>query len=109
QDTFLPIKKNIAVARRRIHEVFCSIFANEDEGKSPQYRTDHLDFLKEMRGKRRVFQFESIVDDARALIIYQGNNLEEVTAWAKADPYVKLGARGCEIHEWHMQTDYTIT
>lgn len=88
---------------------FAVFLPMKDEEKSQQYRSDHLDYLKEMREKGRIFQFGRLVDGAGGLIIYQGYNLEEVTAWAEADPYVKLDARGCEIHEWDMQTDYTIT
>lgn len=81
----------------------------KDEEKSATYRQDHLDFLEEMRKENRIFIFGRLADGAGGLIIYQGESLEEVDAWAKQDPYIALGARGYEIHEWMMQTDYTFT
>ncbi|HLQ98605.1 MAG TPA: hypothetical protein VK135_07950 [Candidatus Dormibacteraeota bacterium] len=39
--------------------------------------------------------------------MYQGESLEQVDEWASQDPYVTKGARGYEIHEWDMKTDYT--
>ena len=81
----------------------------KDATKSKEHRQAHLDYIQEMREQGRIFQFGTLVDGAGGLIIYKGDNLEEVTAWAEADPYVKIGARGCEVHEWAMKTDYTFT
>ena len=81
----------------------------KDEGKSQKYRSDHLNFLAKMRNQKRILLYGRLVDGAGGLIIYQGNNLEEVTDWAKQDPYIKQGARDLEVHEWDMQTDYTIS
>lgn len=88
---------------------FAVFLPMKDEEKSKQFRSEHLDYVQEMRDKERIFSFGKLVDGSGGLIIYQGQSLSEVTAWAKADPYVKFGARGCEIHEWDMKTDYSIT
>lgn len=79
----------------------------KDEEKSTKHRQAHLDFLEEMRAENRVFIFGRLSDNAGGLIIYQGQSLEEVDAYAKQDPYVTTGARGYEIHEWIMQSDYS--
>lgn len=79
----------------------------KDEEKSQTYRQKHLDFLAEMRKENRIFLFGRLTDGTGGLIIYQGDTLEQVDEWAKQDPYVTLGARGYEIREWAMQTDYT--
>ena len=88
---------------------FAVFLPMKDEAKSKQYRPQHLDFLEKMRNMKRILLFGRMTDGAGGLIIYQGKSLEEVKNWAKNDPYVELGARGFEIHEWEMQTDYTIT
>lgn len=79
----------------------------KDEEKSKKHRQAHLDFLQEMRDQERMFLFGRLTDGTGGLLIYQGETLEEVNKWAKEDPYVTTGARGYEIHEWAMQTDYT--
>lgn len=88
---------------------FAVILPMKDADKSEKYRQDHLDFLEAQREAKRVFMYGRLVDGAGGLIIYQGNSLEDVEAFAKEDPYVRLGAREFRIHEWAMQTDYTIT
>ena len=86
---------------------FAVFLPMKDEEKSATHRQAHLDFLEDMRAQERVFIFGRLADGAGGLIIYQGNSLEEVDAFAKEDPYVTLGARGYEIHEWIMSSDYT--
>lgn len=81
----------------------------KDEEKSQTHRQAHLDFLQEMRDQGRIFLFGRLTDNTGGLIIYQGNSVEQVDEWAKQDPYITTGARGYEIHEWAMQTDYTFT
>lgn len=88
---------------------YAAFLTMKDEEKSTKYRQEHLDFLEDMREQKRVLLFGRLADGAGGLIIYQGESLEEVEAWVKEDPYVKLGARGYHVHEWVMQTDYTIT
>lgn len=88
---------------------FAVLLPMKDAEKSETYRQEHLDFLKKMREQKRILLFGRLVDGAGGLIIYQGNSLAEVSELAKKDPYVTLGARDFEIHEWDMQTDYTIS
>ncbi|MEI3613022.1 YciI family protein [Pseudogracilibacillus sp. SO30301A] len=87
---------------------YAAFLTMKDKEKSRKYRPEHLDYLKELRDQKRILLYGRLVDGAGGLIIYQGDSLEEVTEWVKEDPYVKLGARGYEVHEWEMQTDYTI-
>lgn len=86
---------------------FAVFLPMKDEAKSQVHRQAHLDFVQEMRDNNRIFIFGRLADGAGGLIIYQGDSLEEVDEWAKQDPYVTQGARGYEIHEWIMQSDYT--
>lgn len=85
---------------------FAVILPMKDAEKSKSHRQEHLDYLKEMRDLNRIFIYGRLVDGAGGLIIYQGESLEEVTDWAENDPYVQLGARDLEIHEWDLQSDY---
>lgn len=77
--------------------------------KSEKYRQEHIDYVEEMREKKRIFQFGRFMGGAGGLVIYQGKNIDEVTDWVKQDPYVIKGARGFEVHEWEMKTDYQIS
>lgn len=86
---------------------FAVFLPMKDEEKSQIHRQAHLDFLQKMRDENRIFLFGRLTDGAGGLIIYQGNSLAEVDELAKQDPYVTLGAREYEIHEWAMQTDYS--
>lgn len=88
---------------------FAVLLPMKDEKKSKEFRQEHLDFLEKMRAENRVFLFGRLVDGAGGLIIYQGDNRKEIETLAQQDPYVTTGARGFEIHEWDVQTDYTFT
>lgn len=88
---------------------FATFLPMKDPEKSKTYRQEHLDYLAKMREKKRILLYGRFVDGAGGLVIYQGESLEKVAEWVKEDPYVKLGARGYEIHEWDMQTDYKIS
>lgn len=88
---------------------FAALLPMKDPQKSEQYRQEHIDYLEEMRENKRVFQYGRFVGGTGGLVIYQGESLDEVTEWVKQDPYVTEGARGFEVHEWDMKTDYTIS
>ncbi|HLR64735.1 MAG TPA: YciI family protein [Pseudogracilibacillus sp.] len=88
---------------------FAIFLPMKDEEKSKHYRQEHLDFLAKERQEGRIFLYGRLTDGAGGLIIYQGHSLVEITSYAKQDPYVTTGARGFEVHEWDMQTDYTFS
>lgn len=88
---------------------YAAFLTMKDPEKSEKYRKEHLDYLEEMRKQKRVLMYGRFVDGAGGLVIYQGENLDEVTEWVKDDPYIKYEARGYEIHEWDMKTDYQIS
>lgn len=88
---------------------FAVFLPMKDVEKSAEHRQAHLDFLKEQRAAGHIFMYGRLTDDAGGLIIYQGEDLQTVDTIAKEDPYVKIGAREYVIHEWLMQTDYTVT
>lgn len=73
-----------------------------DEGKSAQFREEHLAFLEEMRAQGAIFANGRFLDGAGGLVIYRGHSYEEVEAMVKQDPYIKLGAREYAIHEWDI-------
>ena len=88
---------------------YAAFLTMKDPEKSEKYRQEHLDYVEEMRKQKRILQFGRFADGAGGLIIYQGENEDEVIEWVKGDPYIEKGARGYEIHEWEMKTDYTIS
>src|SRR5699024_3484264 len=78
-----------------------------DPEKSKKHRQEHLDFVEKMRNQGHIFLFGRLIDGAGGLIIYQGNSQKDIEDLVKNDPYVLTGARGCEVHEWAMSSDYT--
>ncbi|MDY0393333.1 YciI family protein [Virgibacillus halophilus] len=82
---------------------FAVFLPMKDEEKSAQYRPDHLAFLKEQGEKGHVFVKGRFVDGWGGMVIYQGNDIADITSIVLEDPYVVSGARDFEIHEWEMQ------
>ncbi len=88
---------------------FAALSLMKDEEKSKQYREQHLEFIKEKREEGSVLMFGRFTDGAGGLVIYKGESKEAVEALVSQDPYFMHGARHLELHEWDMQTDYTIS
>lgn len=72
--------------------------------KSEDHRQEHLDFLTQQESEGRVFAKGPFLDGSGGLVIYKGESVEEIQRIVIQDPYVKIGARGYEIHEWAMKT-----
>lgn len=87
---------------------FAALAPMKDAQKSKEYRQQHLDFLKEQREAGHVFMYGRFADGTGGLVIYRGESFETVEEIVRQDPYVTSGARHYEVHEWDMQTDYTI-
>ena len=73
-----------------------------DPDKSVKYRAEHLQFLDDNRAAGRLLANGRFADGAGGLVVYRGSSYEEVENLVKQDPYIKLGARGYEIHEWDI-------
>lgn len=78
----------------------------KDEEKSRKYRPQHLDFLETMRQEKKVLMNGRFTDGAGGLIIYRANSLDEAIDMAEQDPYIHVGAREYEIHEWDLVSEY---
>lgn len=74
----------------------------KNQALSDQYRPEHLQFLADRRSEGKLFANGRFTDGAGGLVIYKGRSLEEVEGWVRQDPYVALGARSYEIHEWDI-------
>ncbi|SEQ13826.1 YciI family protein [Piscibacillus halophilus] len=85
---------------------FACFLSMKDEEKSQKYRPQHLDFLKKMRHEKKVLMNGRFTDGAGGLIIYRANHLDEAIQYAKEDPYIQVGAREFEIHEWELVSEY---
>ncbi|SOC38402.1 YciI family protein [Salinicoccus kekensis] len=79
-----------------------------DEEKSSIHREEHLKFLDGLREKDVVVMNGRFTDGAGGLVIYKGQDGEEVEKLVKQDPYIINGARDYELHEWEMVTEYEI-
>lgn len=83
---------------------FAALSLMLDEGKSQQYRQEHLDYLQELEQQGKVFAKGRFEDGTGGMVIYIAENYDEVETYVKNDPYVKEEARGYRIHEWAMTT-----
>lgn len=83
--------------------VFLSI---KDEELSRVHRPAHLEFLARGREEGYVLMNGRFTDGSGGLIIYRAESEEKAVALVKQDPYISLGARNFEIHEWDMETNY---
>lgn len=79
----------------------------KDEEKSKEYRPKHLEFLEKMRKEKKVLMNGRFTDGTGGMIIYIANDMDEAISYLKQDPFVQVGARDWEIHEWEMVTDVT--
>lgn len=85
---------------------FACFLSMKDEEKSQKYRPQHLDFLETMRQEKKVLMNGRFTDGAGGLVIYRAKSLDEAKELAEQDPYIQLGAREYDIHEWELVTDY---
>ncbi|WP_243298426.1 YciI family protein [Bacillus litorisediminis] len=66
------------------------------------YRPDHLEYLENLKEQGKVYLKGPFTDGAGGLVIYKADSLEEAKQLAENDPYVKLGVRRLELHEWSI-------
>ncbi|MBD0380013.1 YciI family protein [Paenibacillus sedimenti] len=81
---------------------FAVLLPMKDEELSKEHRPAHLTYLEERRSDGKIFANGRFVDGWGGLVIYKAETMEEAKQLAEADPFVKLGARHCEIHEWDI-------
>ncbi|MFC5449599.1 YciI family protein [Paenibacillus aestuarii] len=81
---------------------FAVLLPMKDEELSKEHRPAHLAYLEARRSEGKIFANGRFVDGWGGLVIYKAESFEEVQAIVEEDPYVKLGARHCEIHEWDL-------
>ncbi|MFH5184367.1 YciI family protein [Paenibacillus sp. TAB 01] len=84
---------------------FAVFLPMKDQQKSQEYRQQHLDYLAQRNSEGKIFARGRFVDGAGGLVVYIAESEQEVQQWVGQDPYVALGARGFEIHEWDLVTD----
>lgn len=84
---------------------FAVFLPMKDEGKSKEFRPQHLAFLKQMRDEKKILMNGPFTDGSGGLVIYAADSLVQATSYLKQDPYIINGARNWEIHEWAMETD----
>lgn len=81
---------------------FAVFLPMKDSELSMKHREEHLQFLADRRAEGKLHANGRFVDGAGGLVIYKARSIEEAEAWVKQDPYVVLGARSYEIHEWDI-------
>lgn len=79
-----------------------------DEEKSRTHREEHLKFLDGLREKDVIIMNGRFTDGAGGLVIFKGEDQEEIEKLVRQDPYIINGARNYELHEWEMVTNYEI-
>ena len=85
---------------------FAVFLSMKDEELSRVHRPEHLEFLARQREAGSVLMNGRFTDGAGGLIIYRAEDAESAVTLVKQDPYISLGARDYEIHEWDMETNY---
>ncbi|MEW9699751.1 YciI family protein [Paenibacillus sp. SI8] len=81
---------------------FAVLLPMKDEELSKEHRPAHLAYLEKRRGEGKIFANGRFVDGWGGLVIYKAETIEEANALAHEDPFVQVGARHCEIHEWDI-------
>lgn len=81
---------------------FAVLLPMKDAELSIQHRTAHLAYLEDRRNEGKIFANGRFADGSGGMVIYKAETFEEAQAIAEKDPYVQVGARSCEIHEWEM-------
>lgn len=85
---------------------FAVFLSMKDEEKSKTYRPQHVEFLERMRKEKKVLMNGRFTDGSGGLVIYRARDLDEAITYLKEDPFVQLGARDWEIHEWDLVSEY---
>ncbi|MGO1923041.1 MAG: YciI family protein [Jeotgalicoccus sp.] len=85
---------------------FAVFLSMKDEELSRVHRPEHLDFISCQRDAGNILMSGRFTDGAGGLIIYRAEDEESAISLVKQDPYISLGAREYEIHEWDMETNY---
>ncbi|GAE28926.1 YciI family protein [Alkalihalobacillus hemicellulosilyticus] len=67
-----------------------------------KHRQSHLDYLTNLEEQGKIFAKGPFVDGNGGMVIYEANHFDEAQLLANEDPYVKLGVRRLELHEWNM-------
>jgi 3-hydroxyisobutyrate dehydrogenase-like beta-hydroxyacid dehydrogenase/uncharacterized protein YciI len=81
---------------------FAVFLPMKDSEKSMIHREAHLQFLEERRAEGYILANGRFVDGAGGLVIYRASSIEEVERLVQKDPYIMLGARDYDIHEWDI-------
>jgi uncharacterized protein len=84
---------------------FAAILHVLDQEKNVTLRPQHLAFLQDQEAQGRIFARGPFADGSGGLIIYRAESRESARALAESDPYVSLGARRLELHEWLMTSE----
>lgn len=87
----------------KYYAVFLSM---KDEALSVQHRPEHLEFLKNQRESGNVLMNGKFTDGSGGLVIYRAEDNDALVKLVEEDPYIKLGARNYEFHEWEMESNY---
>ncbi|WP_096199951.1 YciI family protein [Bacillus sp. FJAT-45350] len=80
---------------------FAAILYMVDEEKNKEYRPQHLEYLSTLENEGKIIAKGPFVDGAGGLVVYKAESLQEAQELAEKDPYVALGARRLELHEWN--------
>ncbi|MGG1676659.1 YciI family protein [Neobacillus sp. NRS-1170] len=83
-------------------KTFAVFLRMKDPELSQKFRPEHLEYLAKRRSEGTVFANGRFVDGAGGLVIYKGENQAQVEEMVMQDPYIMLGAREYEIHEWEI-------
>jgi uncharacterized protein len=82
---------------------FAAIQSIRDPEKIEANKSQHVEFLERMVARGKIALRGRFTDGSGGLTIFRAESLEEARELAEDDPYVRVGARHLELHEWDMK------
>lgn len=72
-----------------------------DEEGNKRVRPAHLEYIKDLKEKGKVYNAGPFTDGRGGMVIYEAASYEEAKAMAEADPVIKEKVRTLELREWN--------
>lgn len=79
---------------------YVAILHMEKPELNQEFRTAHLEYLKELEQQGKIFAKGPFTDGTGGMVIYLADSFKEAQELAGQDPYVIQGVRRLELHEW---------
>jgi len=82
---------------------YAAILRMKDPDLSRQQLKPHVDYLEALQRQGRIHAMGTFPDGSGGMVVYVAGSLEAARELAEADPFIALGARELELHEWALK------